>query len=310
MIKLSNINYKTKGIDVITNFNLSIPNNKTTCILGNKNSGKTSLMNILAGINNDYTGEVTIDGEDIKNKKLKISYVASLVEENVNLNIYEYLLFYMKLNGINKDFDTEIDNLLNKSQMQIYKYTDWSLLNFEEKKIISIIRAIIIKPDIIFIDSIFAGINEDNIKRIKKLISLIKNKTTIVIAERDFSYLNDIVDYIVAIKDNKILIEGYLIDILNKLTTGNTIEMQVLDDIDKAMKVLSSNKQVNNISADLNRILFEYEGSEIDSNKILKELVDNDIKVISYKKDNTKYNNVLNMINDVYLNYTISKEVF
>ena len=310
MIKLSNINYKTKGIDVITNFNLSIPNNKTTCILGNKNSGKTSLMNILAGINNDYTGEVTIDGEDIKNKKIKISYVASLVEENVNLNIYEYLLFYMKLNGINKDFDTEIDNLLNKSQMQIYKYTDWSLLNFEEKKIISIIRAIIIKPDIIFIDSIFAGINEDNIKRIKKLISLIKDKTTIVIAERDFSYLNDIVDYIIAIKDNKILIEGYLIDILNKLTTGNTIEMQVLDDVDKAMKVLSSNKQVNNISADSNRILFEYEGSEIDSNKILKELVDNDIKVISYKKDNTKYNNVLNMINDVYLNYTISKEVF
>lgn len=310
MIKLSNINYKTKGIDVITNFNLSIPNNKTTCILGNKNSGKTSLMNILAGINNDYTGEVTIDGEDIKNKKIKISYVASLVEENVNLNIYEYLLFYMKLNGINKDFDTEIDNLLNKSQMQIYKYTDWSLLNFEEKKIISIIRAIIIKPDIIFIDSIFAGINEDNIKRIKKLISLIKDKTTIVIAERDFSYLNDIVDYIIAIKDNKILIEGYLIDILNKLTTGNTIEMQVLDDVDKAMKVLSSNKRVNNISADSNRILFEYEGSEIDSNKILKELVDNDIKVISYKKDNTKYNNVLNMINDVYLNYTISKEVF
>ena len=310
MIKLNNINYKTKGIDVISNFNLKIPIKKTTCILGNKNSGKTTLMNIIAGLYNDYEGEVLYNDNEIKNVKLKISYVASNLEDNVNLSIYEYLLFYMKLNGIENEYDIEIDNLLNKSQMQIYKYTDWSLLNFEEKKIISIIRAIITKPDIIFIDSIFAGISEDNIKRIKKLISLVKNTTTIIIAERNFSYLNDIVDYIVAIKDNKILIEGYLLDILNKLSSGNTMEIQVLDDVDKAMKVLSSIKKVNNVSVDTNRILFEYEGSEIDSNKILKELIDNDIRVISYKKDNTKYTNVLNMINDVYLNYTISKEVF
>ena len=310
MIKLNNINYKTKGIDVISNFNLKIPIKKTTCILGNKNSGKTTLMNIIAGLYNDYEGEVLYNDNEIKNIKLKISYVASNLEDNVNLSIYEYLLFYMKLNGIENEYDIEIDNLLNKSQMQIYKYTDWSLLNFEEKKIISIIRAIITKPDIIFIDSIFAGISEDNIKRIKKLISLVKNTTTIIIAERNFSYLNDIVDYIVAIKDNKILIEGYLLDILNKLSSGNTMEIQVLDDVDKAMKVLSSIKKVNNVSVDTNRILFEYEGSEIDSNKILKELIDNDIRVISYKKDNTKYTNVLNMINDVYLNYTISKEVF
>ena len=310
MIKLNNINYKTKGIDVITNFNLTIPEKKTTCILGNKNSGKTTLMNIISGLYNDYEGEVLYDGNEIKSVKLKISYVASNLEDNVNLSIYEYLLFYMKLNGIENDYDKEIDNLLNKSQMQIYKYTDWSLLNFEEKKIISIIRAIIIKPDIIFIDSIFAGISEDNIKRIKKLISLVKNTTTIIIAERNFSYLNDIVDYIIAIKDNKILIEGYLQDILNKLTSGNTMEIQVLDDVDKAMKILSSIKIVNNVSVDANRIIFEYEGSEIDSNNILKELINNDIRVISYKKDNTKYTNVLNMINDVYLNYTISKEVF
>ena len=310
MIKLSHINYKTKGIDVITDFNLSIPSNKTTCILGNKNSGKTTLMKILAKLNNEYTGVVSLDGKNIKNENIKISFVSSEMEDNVNLNIYEYLVFYMKINRIDNGFNYEIDNLLNKSQMQIYKYTDWSLLSFEEKKIISIIRAIIVKPDIIFIDSIFAGLSEDNIKKIKKLISLVSNTTTIIMAERDFSHLNDIVDYIVAIKDNRIIIEGYLKDILNKLTTGNTIEIQVIGDVDKTIRLLSMNKLVNNISSDNNRVLFEYEGDEIDSNKILKDLIENDIKVVSYKKDNSKYNNILNLINDANLGYTISKEVF
>ena len=310
MIKVKNINYKTKGIDVINDFNLNIPINKTTCILGSKNSGKTSLMKILARLNNEYTGEVLINDKNIKSENLKISYVASQLEDDVNLNIYEYLVFYMNINGFKDGFGDEIDKLLKISQMQIYKYTDWSLLSYEEKKIISIIRAIIVKPDIIFIDSIFAGLNDDNINKIKKLISLIKNKITIIIAERDFSNLNDIVDYIIAIKDNKIIVEGYLKEILNKLTTGNTIEIQILDDVDKTISILSTNKLVNNISSDNNKVLFEYEGNDIDSNKILKELINNDIKVISYKKDNSKYINILNLINDANLNYTISKEVF
>ena len=310
MIKVKNINYKTKGIDVINDFNLNIPINKTTCILGSKNSGKTSLMKILARLNNEYTGEVLINDKNIKSENIKISYVASQLEDDVNLNIYEYLVFYMNINGFKYGFEDEIDKLLKISQMQIYKYTDWSLLSYEEKKIISIIRAIIVKPDIIFIDSIFAGLNDDNINKIKKLISLIKNKITIIIAERDFSNLNDIVDYIIAIKDNKIIVEGYLKEILNKLTTGNTIEIQILDDVDKTISILSTNKLVNNISSDNNKVLFEYEGNDIDSNKILKELINNDIKVISYKKDNSKYINILNLINDANLNYTISKEVF
>ena len=310
MIKLSNINYKTKGIDVINDYNLSIPINKTTCILGDKNSGKTTLMKIIAKLNNEYTGDVLLNEKKLEETNIKISFISSKIEDNVNLNIYEYLVFYMKLNGINSGYDNEIDNLLIKSQMQIYKYTDWSLLSFEEKKIISIIRGIIIKPDIIFIDSIFAGISEDNINKIKRLLNLIKDNTTIIIAERDFSNLDDIVDYIIVIKDNKIAVEGFLNDILHRLTTGNTIEIQVLDDIDRTIKVLYNNKSVKNVSADNNRILFDYEGSEIDSNMILNELINNNIKVISYKKENSKYINILNLINDANLNFTISKEVF
>lgn len=310
MIKGIGINYKTKGIDVITDFNFTIPLNKTTCLLGNKNSGKTTLLKILAKINSNYDGEVLIDNINLKNTKIRISYVSSDLEEDVNLNIYEYLMFYMKINGIICDYDKEIDNLLNKSKMQIYKYTDWSLLNFEEKKIISIIRAIIIKPEILFIDSIFAGLNEDNIKKVKNLISLVRYNATIIITERSFNYLNDIVDYIIAINDNKIIVEGYLNDIFSKLSKGNTIEVKVIDDVDKAIKILSSIDLINNITADNKRIIFEYDGTDNDSNLILKNLIDNGIKVFSYKIDNSKYNNILSMINDANLNYMISKEVF
>ena len=99
-------------------------------------------------------------------------------------------------------------------------------------------------------------------------------------------------------------------DIFNKLAKGNTIEVKVIDDVDKTIKILSSNALINNITAENKRILFEYEGTDKDSNLILKNLIDNDIKVVSYKIDNSKYNSILNMINDANLNYTISKEVF
>lgn len=310
MIEGKNLNFKNKGIDIISDFNFKIPLNKTTCILGNKNSGKTSLLKILSKINCDYTGEILYKNNDLLKTNLKISFVSSDIEEKVNLNIYEYLSFYLKLYGFEGNINEEIDSYLNKTQMQIYKFTDWSLLSFEERKIITIIRAIICKPEIIFIDSLFAGLSDNNINKVKKLLTLTHKNATIIIAERDFNNLSDIVDYIIAIKDNKIIIEGELKEILKKLSTSNNIELQVLDDLEKTIKILNENSLINNISNDNSRVVFEFDGSESDANAILKSLIDNNVKVVSYKRDNSKYNDILNLINDATLNYTISKEEF
>ena len=57
MIKLKNISKNYGDIKVLDNLNLIIEKNSITCILGASGCGKTTLLNIIAGIT-PYEGSI------------------------------------------------------------------------------------------------------------------------------------------------------------------------------------------------------------------------------------------------------------
>ena len=58
MIELRNITKKYGSLTVYDNFSLSLEEGKITCILGESGCGKTTLLNMLAGVC-PYEGEIT-----------------------------------------------------------------------------------------------------------------------------------------------------------------------------------------------------------------------------------------------------------
>lgn len=62
MIKLNDI-YKSYGDKIIFNqFNLELPENKITCILGKSGAGKTTILNMIAGLTN-YQGTILCENK-------------------------------------------------------------------------------------------------------------------------------------------------------------------------------------------------------------------------------------------------------
>ena len=56
-IELIDLNFHYgDGINVLENINLNIPPNSTVCITGPEGSGKSTLMNLIAGTYSDFTG--------------------------------------------------------------------------------------------------------------------------------------------------------------------------------------------------------------------------------------------------------------
>jgi NitT/TauT family transport system ATP-binding protein len=56
-MEIKNISKSYGNLNVYSHFNLSVEDNKITCILGESGSGKTTLLNIIAGLT-DYSGYV------------------------------------------------------------------------------------------------------------------------------------------------------------------------------------------------------------------------------------------------------------
>jgi ABC-type nitrate/sulfonate/bicarbonate transport system ATPase subunit len=71
-----NITYSYDNkVNVIENIQLSVGEGEIVCLLGVSGGGKTTLFNVISGLNRPQQGEILLDGEDITGVPGKISYM-------------------------------------------------------------------------------------------------------------------------------------------------------------------------------------------------------------------------------------------
>ena len=83
-IKITNLSYKYPGENhnSLQNVNLDITAGEKLCISGSSNSGKTSLINTISGLNTHYEGGVTYN--DLSLRDLDITHLRDMIGKNVS----------------------------------------------------------------------------------------------------------------------------------------------------------------------------------------------------------------------------------
>ena len=93
-LDIQNVTYSHDGVtNVLDHVNLTLGEGELVCLLGVSGGGKTTLFNVIAGLNRPQEGRVLLGGEDITGKSGKISYMLQkdmllpfrTVEDNVAL---------------------------------------------------------------------------------------------------------------------------------------------------------------------------------------------------------------------------------
>ena len=75
-LNVNNVTFSYDGkVNVIENINIRLGEGELVCLLGVSGGGKTTLFNVISGLNRPQTGEVLLDGEDITGTPGKISYM-------------------------------------------------------------------------------------------------------------------------------------------------------------------------------------------------------------------------------------------
>lgn len=100
-----------KGIPVLYNFNLSIPQGKIIGLLGPNGCGKTTLIKLVAGLLQADSGEISVCGHQIgEESKALVSYLPERPYFNNNMKVSELLDY---IGDFYADFDrTKAENLL------------------------------------------------------------------------------------------------------------------------------------------------------------------------------------------------------
>lgn len=175
--------YKTAVDDI----SLSIAKNEIFGLLGPNGAGKTTIIKMLTGQLTPTAGEIFFNKLSLQNNKSEIKKIIGVVPQHINfdqeLNVEENLELHGRLYDLNKiDRQNRIDELLSYMELSDCRNYNVKKLSGGMKRRLLIARALIHRPQIIFLDEPTVALDPQVRRKIWSLIQdLAKSGVTIIL---------------------------------------------------------------------------------------------------------------------------------
>lgn len=181
-------------IDIFKNLDLTIESWDFISLIWPSWSGKTTFLNMLSGIDNDYKWEIIIDGTNISAIKesdktefrwKNISYIFQNFRLVDNLTVWENIDLIVELNKLERNYKTDdilkIVGLYDKKDTYVFNLSWW------ESQRVAIARAFVWKTKLLLADEPTWSLDVLNKKIIMELIIKLHNdiKNTIIMITHD-----------------------------------------------------------------------------------------------------------------------------
>ena len=214
MLKIQNISVKISNSIILKNIDMYIKKGMITCIMGKNGMGKTTLLETIIGHHRPYLGHINYKGVNIskllpyERAKLGLAYVPQGREIFPRLTVKENLFTGLSIKNNDYQLDTEVLSLFPILSEMLDRYG--GDLSGGQQQQLAIARALLMRPKVLILDEPTEGIQPSIIKIIKDVIVHVKEvkKTTIVLVEQYFDFVQDIADEVVIIDRGKVFKSG------------------------------------------------------------------------------------------------------
>lgn len=187
-ITVRNLNKSFGNAPLYQEFNLNIPKNKVTCVFGPNGCGKSTIMNMIAGLIPVDSGEILFDGKKLEDTR--IGYVFQNYREALFpwLKAIDNIKYPLKINGRSaEDCDKRARELVEAFDIQFdlnrYPYE----LSGGQQQLVSILRALAPEPEVLFLDEPFSALDYEMTLMIREKLQELfhATKLTTVIVSHD-----------------------------------------------------------------------------------------------------------------------------
>jgi len=198
-------------VDAVNQVDLEIVNKEFLVILGPSGSGKSSLLRLIAGLEEVSGGEVYFGNElmnDVSPRERDISMVFQNFALFPNMTVYDNIAFPIRASGKDSEnLDSEVKRIASMLQIEGLLDRKPGALSGGEQQRVSLGRAIIKKPKIFLMDEPLSNLDASlrselraEIKKLHKELGI-----TFIYVTHDQTEAMTMADRIALIKDGKLL---------------------------------------------------------------------------------------------------------
>ena len=221
------------SIRAVDQLSLNLNKGSTTALLGGNGAGKTTTLSMLLGLLIPTSGNISIFGHDFVKDRYpalkRMNFSSPYVDLPQRLTVRENLTVYAKLYGV-KDVRSAVMEMVETFRLTEMIDRRVRKLSAGQKTRVSLAKALINKPELLFLDEPTASLDPETVSWIRTFLKNYQRDrgATILLASHDMKEVEQLCDKVLLLRKGKLVEEGTPPDLLAKYDR-KTLEEVFLD---------------------------------------------------------------------------------
>ena len=218
LLALDGVAKRFGGLTVLHNVSFTIGSGEILGLVGPNGSGKTTTINVISGIHQVDAGTMRFEGRSIEhvpsfrlahlgiNRTFQVPKPFPEMTARENIEVAAYF-------GAGSRNAADIDAVLAEIDLAGEAGTLARELTVNQQKRLDLGRALAVRPKLLLVDEIGAGLNPSELTVMGELLlSLAKRGIALIVVEHLLDFLNRITNRVIVLDAGKMLFEGTLAD--------------------------------------------------------------------------------------------------
>lgn len=210
VIHVTNLSKRFGAIHAVDDISFRVRNGSTTALLGGNGAGKTTTIAMLLGLLLPSSGEVSILGQDILRHRYRvldrINFTSPYVDLPARLSVRENLSVYARLYSVPKCAQ-RIQQLAEELEITDLLARRYRSLSAGQKTRVSLAKALLNNPRVLFLDEPTASLDPDSAERIRHYLQTYQQTTgaTLFMASHNMVEVERMCDDVIIMRQGRII---------------------------------------------------------------------------------------------------------
>ena len=224
IIKFENVSksFDDNGELILKDINFELESGKFYTLLGASGSGKSTILNIIAGLTDATSGDIYLDGERINDVPINKRDVHTVFQNYALLphkNVFDNIAFPLKIRKIDKhEIEKRVMEALKLVRLTGFEHRRIQKLSGGQKQRVAIARAIINQPKVVLLDAPLSALDLKLRTELQYELRALQQKLgiTFIFVTHDQEEALAMSDWIFIINEGEIIQSGTPVDIYDE----------------------------------------------------------------------------------------------